>query len=304
MLSNKEFIQMSLELNLFFGRIMKEHMIFMEAALSVKNSNYILEANTIKKSFEEVLNETIALSNGAISQEAIDSHEFVTNFTLDAETIVENLTGVCIDKEITIAELRLKSKPNFDYTPSLEGYVFDLNNRIINLIVEIINFKEKVLNQVLECKIFIFIYPHMLEHLIREAKFYLKSLIDLQERIVPKKDILQQEIFWDDIMGEHAEFIRGLLDPTEKDLIKKTHEFAHLFQKLSEETEEANEDDICEITGKNLKATEKIKEFKTTATKGLLDCKIKSLINPLLADHVTREANRYIRVLKIYLKEC
>ena len=31
--------------------------------------------------------------------------------------------------------------------------------------------------------------------------------------------IYEQELFWNNIMKEHAEFIRGLLDPSEKDLI-------------------------------------------------------------------------------------
>ena len=31
---------------------------------------------------------------------------------------------------------------------------------------------------------------------------------------------------------------------------------------------------------------------------GINDCKIKSLILPLLADHVLREANHYLRILK------
>lgn len=304
MLSKKEFIQLSLELNLFFGRIMKEHMILMEAGLSVKNSNYILEADNIKRSFEDILKEVIALSNRAISQQAIDSNEFVTPFTLDAETITESLTGVCIDKDITISELELMSDPNFNYTSSLEGYVFDLNNRIINLIIETIKFSEKLLAQVLECNLFIFIYPHMQEHLIREANFYLKTLIDLQERNMAKKDILEREIFWNHIMEDHAEFIRGFLDPTEKELLHKANDFAKLFEKLVEKTKEASEEEICKITKVNLKATKEIKEFKTASTEGLIECEIKAIMSPLLADHVLREANRYIRILKEYLKEC
>lgn len=283
---------------------MKEHMILMEASLSVKNSNYILEADSIKKSFEDILREVIALSDKSISQEAIESNEFVTPFTLDAETITESLTGVCIDKDITTSELELVSDPDFSYTASLEGYVFDLNNRIINLVIEIIKFKEKVLAQFLECNLFIFIYPHMLEHLNREAKFYLKTLLDLQERRLVKKDILEKEIFWDHIMEDHAEFIRGFLDPTEEELLHKANDFAELFEKLLEKTKETSEEEICEITKENLKATKEIKEFKTASTKGLIACEIKSIMSPLLADHVLREANRYIRILKEYLKEC
>lgn len=42
LLSGKDYIKKSLELNLFFGRIMKEHMIFMEAGLLIIDSTSVL----------------------------------------------------------------------------------------------------------------------------------------------------------------------------------------------------------------------------------------------------------------------
>lgn len=94
------------------------------------------------------------------------------------------------------------------------------------------------------------------------------------------------------------------MDPTEEELLHKANDFAELFEKLLEKTKETSEEEICEITKENLKATKEIKEFKTASTKGLIACEIKSIMSPLLADHVLREANRYIRILKEYLKEC
>ena len=38
--------------------------------------------------------------------------------------------------------------------------------------------------------------------------------------------------------------------------------------------------------------------FKAAGTKGIQSCEIRSVILPLLADHVLREANHYIRLLK------
>ena len=52
------------------------------------------------------------------------------------------------------------------------------------------------------------------------------------------------------------------------------------------------------MTADSLEETVKLREFKTTATKGIEQCKIRSIILPLLADHVLREANHYIRLLK------
>lgn len=302
MLSKMDFIRISLETNLFFGRIMKEHMIFMEAGFLVRNSNLILESDQLKRSFEEILEEALSLSNGIISKEAIDSNEIVTQYTLDAETITENLTGICIDKGITLKELKLTSNPNFKCPPNLEEIVFDLNTRAINLVKEVIEFKEKVLALLLECDIFAALYPTLIKHILEEALLYLKSLMELQEKMKPKNSILEQEIFWDTTMGEHALFIRGLLDPSEEDLFNAANKFGEIFEELVEKTKKATEKDIPKITEEALKATMEIQKFKAAGTKGLIACEIKSIMTPLLGDHVLREANHYIRLLKSFKK--
>lgn len=52
------------------------------------------------------------------------------------------------------------------------------------------------------------------------------------------------------------------------------------------------------LTRKSLEETLKYREFKTAGAEGILDNKIASIILPLLADHVLREANHYIRLLE------
>lgn len=52
------------------------------------------------------------------------------------------------------------------------------------------------------------------------------------------------------------------------------------------------------MKSESLEETLKFKDFKTAGVQGITDCKIRSLILPLLADHVSREANHYIRLLK------
>lgn len=303
-LKEKEYIQMSLELNQFFTRIMKEHMIFMEISLPIKNSDYILEAETLKRSFEEVLREIVDLSRGILDKEVLNSNQFVTPYTLDAEIKVEELFGVCIDKNITKSQLELTPYENSNLSYNMEKYVYELNNRIINLLMDIIQFKENVLARVLNCEVAMSIYPDMLDHLIRESKFYLKLLLDIQERMASNKGILNKKIFWDHIMEEHALYIRGLLDPSEEELIKKANDFAKLFEDLLKKAKKADKKDACQISRKNLDATKDLMAFKVDATEGLLQCQIKSITNPLLGDHVLREANRFIWILKKYLKGC
>lgn len=301
MLKDREFVELSLELNLFFLRIIKEHMIFTEISLPIKESHLILEADNFKLSFESLLKEATNLAKGNISKDALKSNEFVTPYTLDAEIKLESLFGACINKDITKEQLNLTNVNEAHYNP-IEKQVYDLNNRIINLLMDAIKYNEELLDGMLNCKLATFIYPEMLDHLLREAKFYMEILLDLQEKTASKKDIIEKQIFWNHIMEEHAEFIRGYLDPSEEKLMKEANSFAETFKKLLEETKKADKKDLEKITEKNLKATMDFKEFKKNGVEGLLKCEIKGLLNPLLADHVLREANRYIRLLEDYLK--
>lgn len=57
---------------------------------------------------------------------------------------------------------------------------------------------------------------------------------------------------------------------------------------------------INSITNKTLNQTIQLRNFKQAGTEGIANCKIRSIILPLLGDHVLREANHYIRLLQSY----
>ena len=50
--------------------------------------------------------------------------------------------------------------------------------------------------------------------------------------------------------------------------------------------------------GNSLALTQKFRDFKRAGVEGIEKCEIRSIILPLLADHVLREANHYIRLLE------
>ena len=52
------------------------------------------------------------------------------------------------------------------------------------------------------------------------------------------------------------------------------------------------------LTARTLQTTKQYQEFKTAGTEGITGCEIRSIILPLLADHVIREANHYLRILE------
>ncbi|MGH4124572.1 MAG: DUF2935 domain-containing protein [Clostridium sp.] len=307
MLSSTEFIRQSLELHLFFARIMKEHSFFLEISFTQKDSNYINQADNFRIEFDRLLADAISLSNGVVSTSILQSGEVVTPFTLNAEKASSYFTGVNIPINLTESEVRLMGNDALIIgNPMLEQRVFMLNQRALGLTKALSQFKNMILSEVISCRLFTSNYPLLIDHILREARFYFQIVQRLQNReeINLVSATYEQEIFWNRIMAEHSKFIRGLLDPTENQLMIAANNFGNQFDKLTRESKEAMAKTIpiSKVTEDSLKATMEITKFKTQGTQGLLECKIKSIIIPLLADHTLREANHYLRLLKIFSK--
>lgn len=304
MLSGTEFVSQSLGLHLFFGRIMKEHSLFLAAGFTLKDISLTNQANLFRIQFDNLLMEAVSLSNGVVSPGILQSGEVFTPYTLNAEMVTSYFTGANIPTAITQAETALAGNPAPNTDPALEQRVFQLNQKVINLVALLIQFKANVLSMVLSCQLFTNNYPLLIDHIMREAKLYLMLVQRLQNREETniQKFAYEQEAFWNRIMAEHAKFIRGLLDPSENDLFNTADKFGKDFDKLTKEAMEAMDKSlpIAGITGSSLKATTEIRDFKKQGTQGILQCKIKSIILPLLADHTLREANHYLRLLNIF----
>lgn len=87
--------------------------------------------------------------------------------------------------------------------------VTTLNRQTLPIIENVIHFKESVLAKVLSCNIYTTNYPLLITHIINEAKMYHKLLTKVINReVFTNNYILEQELFWNNIMMEHAEFIR------------------------------------------------------------------------------------------------
>ncbi|NRT69021.1 hypothetical protein B0H69_004743 [Clostridium beijerinckii] len=304
-LSTGNFIRQSLELHLFFARIMKEHSFFLEIGFTPKNSNYIEEADAFRMGFDNLLYDAITVSEGVVGGDVLQSGEVVTPFTLEAEKASAYFTGVKIATNITKVEAELMSDSFSRHNhEELEKKVFTINNRALELTAGLIRFKSRLLSDVLSCKIFTVNYPLLIDHILREAKFYFMLVQRLQnhEEIDIEREAYEQEAFWNRIMAEHSKFIRGLLDPTEDELINTANNFGHQFDILTREARAAMNKSIpiSKVTDESLEATKSIRNFKAQGTQGLVECKIKSIIIPLLGDHTLREANHYLRLLKIF----
>lgn len=301
MINDQKYVILSLEVHLFFARIMKEHSLFLEAGFTPKNSDLANSAEHYKKEFEKLLSYAISASNGVIRPEVLKSGELITDYTLGTEQKTQNFTGIEINQNITKLEAKLRSGNNPQVSSKLINYVSELNSNAKKIIKGLINFKQTVLEGVLSCNLFTANYPLLIEHIIREAKLYLSLVEDLDNRVdIDSKGAKETELFWDQIMMEHALFIRGLLDPSENKLIETADEFADDFNELIKEAKAMTDVTIKNTIDETLNQTIELKDFKQAGTEGIASCKIKSIILPLLGDHVLREANHYIRLLESY----
>lgn len=301
MISFNDFTVHSLEVNLFFLRLMKEHSIFLEAVFLPKDKNLINQAEAFKNEFSHLLSHAVTLAAGLLPSSVINSKELVTKYTIDAEKATQMATGILIDTSITSRELSLLPISNKSLR-NLTDEIFILNKNIIRTLSMLIQFKNKLLKAVLSCNLFINAYPKFLEHLLYEAMAYKELLTRLQNGVEISINVnpAAQEAFWNKIMSEHAFFIRGLLDPTEVNLFNLADSFGKKFEDLRKEANKIKDSKnlLREVTNKSLDAAKEIREFKEEGVEGLLNCEIKAIISPLLADHVLREVNHYIRLLR------
>jgi hypothetical protein len=283
-----DFAQRSLTENRFWLRIMKEHALFLSEGFNRRDTKLIAEANRFFQLFHKLLTEAMQFKN--------PSDETMLKF----------------------------------------------NQSAIRSVTEFRNFKQELLTQIILCRISGFNLPLLVDHIRREAEFFVTVLTRLNEGIDEPiaAEIVRENVFWLRIMADHSRFIHSLLDPSERKLVQKTQEFAQEFDQLlaqardldsmikgaspvlvvvgghfldrptilrlnQEADREKESRSLLEVPPPALQrfnqeaiaAAREIHDFKATALVLLRQCKALSMINPLLADHVTREAEKFISVL-------
>lgn len=289
----------SLKLHLMFLKIMRDHSLFIEFGLSNNNMNYIRKTDAFKSEFEQLLINTIKLSDNVICPCILKSEELFTNYTAESENIFEKLTGIKINKNITRMQQELTGNKNPEINSNLVNYVKKLNKETIGLVDQLISFKEEILNNILSHKMAVNLYPAFFEHVIDEAELYKEYIIMLEnDEDLNDMPIKEKEIFWDEIIFEHFLTIRGLADPTETKIFNISNTISQTFEDLLYDAKEASEKENQNLTEETLMETEKIINFQKELTDKILKKEAKGMLMPLLVDHFVRESSHFLRVLK------
>ncbi|WP_085994235.1 DUF2935 domain-containing protein [Oceanobacillus senegalensis] len=184
------------------------------------------------------------------------------------------------------------------------------NSEVYQAAVAIWNYKRKVLGLTLRCEIISNNYPLLVDHISREAAYFANRLKELNEGVLaPRKDaIIQENVFFLKIMADHAKFIGHLLDPSERKLVDQAREFSHDFDQLvfqavdldSMRPQSETRPILSQFLDQNRVSVASLRDFKKTARELIEECRIKSNIHPLLADHTFREAERFLEIIDLF----
>jgi hypothetical protein len=172
-------------------------------------------------------------------------------------------------------------------------------------------FKRKILSLILTCQLpGQNNFPLLVDHVSREANYFRNRLDELnQGRLEPLPDsIIDENVFFLRIMADHAKFIGHLLDPSERKLVEQAREFSHDFDQLlyqardldSMRPQSQTPPILSQFLDQNRVSVKSLRDFKKTARDLIAQCKIKSIIHPLLADHVFREAERFLEIIDMF----
>jgi|GEM_PF-2598313 len=156
---------------------------------------------------------------------------------------------------------------------------------ILPLCKELRGFKEEVLNRLVKGEWIGWIFPLFARHILLELDYFVDKLngIVYSDR--------EEVVFWDVINCEHAGFAAHLLDPTERDLSRKGNRFSKKFERLVR-----SEKDM--MVRMSLQSAKELDEYNKQAQVGITSNTVKSVIHPVLIDHVIREGQRSIETLQ------
>ncbi len=294
MLSKEMYVQWSLQYNLFWLRIMKEHAIFIEATMPPPGKSLAQKADAYKQNYDQFLLTAITLSNGILPLDVLQSGQFYTQFTEGAEQDAEKYTGISTRPDITVKEYDVAPVyGDLTISGNLEQDVNHLNQSVLTLTESFIQFQSDLLNDRASCRLFTMMYTGDILHVLMEAKRYQMILAALQNR--DENAIEDYKTFWTNNMADHVKVMRGQFDPTEAAYFNKANQLAELFDTLSQEETNAN---TYPTNQELLMSTTEVRDFKADTTDAIMRCKVQSIMLALYTDHLLREANHFIYLMK------
>ena len=195
-------------------------------------------------------------------------------------------------------------------TPPERSGVKSFLGRVRERVMPFIEYKRRLGDAQRAGKLRSLVWPLFFDHTRHEAERWERRFDALGRGEIEfeRKEVVT---FWTNIMDEHARFVAHLLDPDEYALIEKAFKTAEVFRKLQSDgvagavaALSAQPGTVAGSLGQNpdmdavMSAAQTMLDFKTQAVRDIESARIKSIIEPRLADHVRREALKFVNELK------
>jgi len=186
------------------------------------------------------------------------------------------------------------------------------NNEFINSVYEAVKefycYKRELLKAKLACRLGGTNFPLLLDHMSREAEYFLRLLDKIRNGRVALKESskTQETVFWLRDMADHAKFISHLLDPSERNLINMARDFSCQFDNLVLQGRDfasmlhCHEGEVMAFRRflMDVKAdVQRLRDFKKAAEDLIAECRLLGIIPELLASHLRREAEHFLMIL-------
>lgn len=184
----------------------------------------------------------------------------------------------------------------------------ELITEVYDTVKEFYCYKRELLQAKLACRLGGTNFPLFLDHLSREAEYFLRLLEKMRNgRVVLKEACQTQElVFWLRIMADHVKFMCHLLDPSERGLIRMANDFSCLFDNLVLQGRDFasmlynHEGEVMAFRRFILDVradVQRLRDFNKAAEDLIAECRLLGIMPESMADHLRREAEHFLLLL-------
>jgi hypothetical protein len=166
------------------------------------------------------------------------------------------------------------------------------NRSTIEMLKPLIEFKQRMRDAQEAGRIRTLVFPLFFDHTAREGERAMARIEKLAGGNAAL-DFTEVVGFWSVAMSDHAELIAHLLDPQEQELVSQALDSSALFKGFHH----GNLDRKLP-GGEIMLATEELIDFQTAIENGINTGRVKSILDPALADHMRRETLKFVDELK------
>lgn len=300
MLSEVNFVQESIAINLYYLRTLREFCLNIQTSLVPFEKGYISKAESIALSCERLGNDITSFASGMVSKEALDYQIYVTQYTLECEKLTEKLFNIDIDTGITEKELQLKSgepktvsKEMVDSMKRINAEAFSLADEFSKLCTEIVNKME--INE-----LFSYSYIALTRFMIYETELFKSGLERLiQQFQIDPSSAANYEFYFNNSMRSIAIFIEKLVDPINEDIFDKAKWFENSFNEAEEtyKTTPLTPDNQKALTEKETLLVKEFHNFMEECIKKLLAREVYFIIEPIFWDNMYTQINFFQYIL-------